>query len=139
MCKNLQIGNYVICKNFCINNNNNLDICNLMVNTISKIIERVDDINILIELDLKRNERVEHAFASLASIINKIKNTERIGVVINTTNIYVAGCNIDTKESLETIINQFDKIIKLKYLNAIYLGNECMNFEHNLMVFFGII
>ncbi len=102
----------------------------IAINQISEAINILFDKNIdskttlLIETMAGKGTEVGKTFEEISLIIDKIDNKNQIGVLIDTCHIFDGG--YDIKDNLDKVINDFDKIINLKYLKAIHL-NDSLN------------
>jgi AP endonuclease 1 len=65
-------------------------------------------------------------FESLASVISQIKPDlqHRIGVCIDTCHSFAAGYDLRTPESFATVLEEFDKIVGMKYLKALHINDS---------------
>ncbi|MEW6556493.1 MAG: deoxyribonuclease IV [Elusimicrobiota bacterium] len=61
-------------------------------------------------------------FEELRRIIDNIKDKKRLGVCLDTSHLFAAGYRISEKGFGETI-NEFDKIVGLKYLKLLHLND----------------
>ena len=77
---------------------------------------------ILLETCAGQGTSLGHSFEHIASMIKKIKS-KRIGVCWDTCHLYAAGYDIASAKGLNKTINDFDKIVGLKYLKAIHLND----------------
>ncbi len=71
---------------------------------------------------------VGYKFEHIARIIAGIEDKSRIGVCIDTCHIFAAGYDISTASGFEGVMADFDRIIGIKYLNAMHLNDakkEC--------------
>lgn len=80
------------------------------------------DTKILLETMSGKGTECGRTFEEIANIINLVNNKDRIGVCLDTCHIHDAG--YDIVNDYETIINDFDKIIGLKYLEAIHINDS---------------
>lgn len=79
---------------------------------------------ILLENEAGRANCVGSKFEQLRDIINQIVDKERIGVCLDTCHAFAAGYDIRTAEGFENTMEEFDKIINLKYLKAVHLNDS---------------
>lgn len=66
---------------------------------------------------------VGYKFEHIARIIAEIEDKSRVGVCIDTCHIFAAGYDISTASSFESVMEDFDRIIGIKYLKAIHLND----------------
>ncbi len=77
---------------------------------------------ILLETMAGKGTECGRNFEEIASIISKIHDKTRIGVCLDTCHINDAGYDIVNK--YEEVINEFDRIVGLKYLKVIHLNDS---------------
>ena len=71
---------------------------------------------------------VGYRFEHIARIIAGIEDKSRVGVCIDTCHIFAAGYDISTASGFERVMEDFDRIIGIKYLSAMHLNDakkEC--------------
>lgn len=77
---------------------------------------------ILLETMAGKGTECGRTFEEIASIIEKVHNKDRIGVCLDTCHINDAG--YDIVNDYEGVIEEFDRIIGLKYLKCIHLNDS---------------
>lgn len=77
---------------------------------------------ILLETMAGKGTECGRSFEEIASIISNVHNKERIGVCLDTCHINDAG--YDIVNNYEKVIEDFDRIIGLKYLKVIHLNDS---------------
>jgi deoxyribonuclease-4 len=78
---------------------------------------------ILLETTAGQGKGLGNKFHHLATIIDKIKDKNRIGVCFDTAHSFAAGYDFTTKKKYNEMWNEFDDIIGLKYLFAFHLND----------------
>jgi deoxyribonuclease-4 len=68
-------------------------------------------------------------FEHLRYIIDRVKDSSRIGVCIDTCHIYSAGYDISTPERFDAVMKEFDAVIGLKYLKGMHLNDSLVDFN----------
>jgi deoxyribonuclease-4 len=81
-------------------------------------------LTILLETTAGQGSTIGRNFEELKAIIDGVKGTIPIGVCVDTCHIFAAGYDIRDKEHFDAVINQFDDIIGLKYLQAFHLNDS---------------
>ncbi len=91
-------------------------------------------LNAILEPDLKttvlletmsgQGSEVGSKFEELRTIIDGVQYNNHMGVCLDTCHVFAGG--YDIKNNLETVLEQFDKIIGLNRLKAIHL-NDCLS------------
>lgn len=95
-----------------------------IIKYLNKALEEVPDVIILLENMAGQGNVVCYKFEDLGYIINKINNKERIGVCLDTCHMFGAGYDIRTSFKFQEVMNEFDKIVGLKYLKAMHLNDS---------------
>lgn len=81
---------------------------------------------VLLEAMSGKGTEIGSNFDELANIINSIELNEKIGVCIDTCHIFSSGYNI--LDSLEDVLEEFDKKVGLNKLMAIHLNDSSTPF-----------
>lgn len=63
-------------------------------------------------------------FTELRSIIDQVENKDRIGVCIDTCHAFASGMDLKKKNGIQSIVEEFDKVIGLSYLKAMHLNDS---------------
>lgn len=79
---------------------------------------------VLLETMAGKGTEVGRSFEEIADIIERVKYQEKLGVCLDTCHIHDGG--YDIVNSLDAVLEQFDKVIGLKRLKAIHL-NDSLN------------
>lgn len=83
---------------------------------------------LLIEATAGQGSAVGWRFEHLAYLIQRLHKKIPIGVCIDTCHIFVAGYDIRTKESWDKTLDEFEKIIGLRYLEAFHVNDSIKEF-----------
>jgi deoxyribonuclease-4 len=83
---------------------------------------------LLLETTAGQGTSVGWRFEQLAHVIQKVTKKIPIGVCIDTCHIFCAGYDIRTKEAWEKTLQEFDRVIGLKYLAAFHLNDSMKPF-----------
>ena len=65
---------------------------------------------------------VGYKFEHLARIISNIQDKSRIGICIDTCHVFAAGYQIGTEDGFQRVMDEFDRIIGIKYLHGMHLN-----------------
>lgn len=79
---------------------------------------------LLLETTAGQGTNVGYKFEHLSYIIKKVKKDIKIGVCIDTCHIFAAGYDIRCKKSFEKTLEEFEKVVGLKYLYAFHLNDS---------------
>ena len=63
-------------------------------------------------------------FTELRSIIDQVENKDRIGVCIDTCHAFASGMDLKKKNGIQSIVEEFDKVVGLSYLKAMHLNDS---------------
>ncbi|TKJ20137.1 MAG: deoxyribonuclease IV [Promethearchaeota archaeon Loki_b31] len=96
-----------------------------MANQLNKLIDETkgSKVQILLETTAGQGKGLGNKFHHLATIIDKIKDKNRIGVCFDTAHSFAAGYDFTTKKKYDEMWTEFDDIIGLKYLFAFHLND----------------
>ena len=97
---------------------------------LNKLMEVTKDskVIILLETTAGQGKGLGNKFHHFKTIINKIKNKNRIGICFDTAHSFAAGYDFTTKTKYNKIWDEFDDIIGLAYLYTFHLNDtdkEC--------------
>lgn len=96
----------------------------LIAENINKAHKETKNVKILIENMAGQGNIVGSKFEELADIIKLIENKNRIGICLDTCHLFAAGYDVRTPDAWNKTLNEFDKIIGLKYLSALHLNDS---------------
>ncbi len=91
-------------------------------NAINKIIANTKDVVILLETVTGKGKLIGKTFEEIKSIIDLVKDKNRIGVCMDTVHVWDAG--YDIKNHLDDVLNKFDQVIGLDYLKGMHIGDS---------------
>ena len=96
-----------------------------IANQINNLIGATKDskVKILLETTAGQGEGIGNEFDHFKTIIEKIKNKDRIGICFDTAHSFAAGYDFTTKKKYDDMWDEFDNIIGLKYLFAFHLND----------------
>ncbi len=90
---------------------------------LSSLAER-ETTKLLIESTAGQGSTVGYKFEHLAYLIEKLHKKLPIGVCIDTCHIFAAGYDLRTSKAFEQTIQEFDKVVGLKYLFALHVNDS---------------
>jgi deoxyribonuclease IV len=100
-----------------------------IADSLNYAIDNSESAIMVIETTAGQGSNLGWRFEEIASIIDQVKNKERVAVCIDTCHIFAAGYDMRTKESYNNVMDDFDRIIGLKYLKAFHLNDAKSEFE----------
>ena len=83
---------------------------------------------ILLETTAGQGKGLGNKFHHFETLLNKIKNKNRIGICFDTAHSFAAGYDFTSKKKYNEMWNEFEDLIGLKYLFAFHLNDtdkEC--------------
>ena len=76
-----------------------------------------------------KGSEIGRSFEELKRIIDGVKYNDKIGVCLDTCHVFSAG--YDIVNNLDSVLDEFDRIIGLDRLKAIHLNDSMMPFNSN--------
>lgn len=96
------------------------------IDYIAQMLNRINEkgykTTILLETMAGKGTEVGRNFEELAAIIEKVEDTSRLGVCLDTCHVFDAG--YDIVNDLEGVLQQFDEVIGIERLKAIHLNDS---------------
>ena len=92
--------------------------------SINIILEQTAGVTAVIENTAGQGTNMGNRFEDLEIIIKNVKNKTRVGVCLDTAHTYSAGYDIKTVKGFKKTIEEFDKIVGIKYLKALHLNDS---------------
>jgi len=97
-----------------------------IADSLNDIFEQIpgDSTRLLLETTAGQGSSIGHTFEQLASIIEKIKCQDRIGVCLDTCHIFAAGYDIRNEAAYHQTIDAFASVLGLDTLYAIHFNDS---------------
>lgn len=96
----------------------------LITNLLNEVLTEDMNTVVLLESMAGKGSEIGGTFEELAEIIRRVELKDKIGVCLDSCHISDGG--YDIKANLDGVIEEFDKIVGLKYLKAMHL-NDSLN------------
>ena len=98
----------------------------IIAESLNKANKATEEYNVILvaENTAGQGSNVGYKFEHIKRIIDNVANKKRIGVCIDTCHTFSAGYDISTPEKFDEVIDEFDKIIGIKYLCAVHLNDS---------------
>lgn len=96
----------------------------LIADHLNKILWPEQSTTVLLETMAGKGSEVGRTFEELRAILDRVKQTDKLGVCLDTCHVFDGG--YDIAQNLDGVLEQFDKVIGLDRLRAIHL-NDSMN------------
>jgi deoxyribonuclease-4 len=79
---------------------------------------------ILLETTAGQGTTLGSRFETLARIIGRIEQDDKVGVCLDTCHVFAAGYDISTREGYEATMDEFDRAIGLDRLKVLHLNDS---------------
>jgi len=86
--------------------------------------QKTKGITAVIENTAGQGSNVGFAFAQIAEIIDQVEDKTRVGVCIDTCHAFTAGYDLRMLKGFNSMFEEFDKVVGLKYLKGIHLNDS---------------
>ena len=90
--------------------------------TLNTILAESERTVVLIETMAGKGTEIGKSFEEIRAIIDKVENSQRVGVCLDTCHVHDGGYNIS--EDVYGVLDEFDRIIGLDRLKAIHLNDS---------------
>ena len=84
---------------------------------------------ILLENTAGSGQGLGYDFDQLATMRNRVKAKNRVGICLDTAHLFAAGYPIHTEEGLDEMVASFDRILGLEHLKMIHLNDSKVPFQ----------
>ncbi|MEJ2110793.1 MAG: deoxyribonuclease IV [Acidobacteriota bacterium] len=92
---------------------------------LNEAMDRVDpSVMILVENTAGQGTYLGHSFGHLASIMECLNHSERVGVCLDTCHLFAAGYEIRTKSGYRKTMQEFNRLIGLQNIKAFHLNDS---------------
>ncbi len=92
--------------------------------SINIALEKTKGVTAVIENTAGQGTNMGFKFEHIASIINDVEDKTRVGVCLDTCHTFTAGYDIRTKKTFGSTMDEFGKIVGIKYLKAMHLNDS---------------
>ena len=94
--------------------------------SINRVFDQTPDLStrLLLETTAGQGSGVGHSFEHLSEMLDKIEQSHRMGVCLDTNHIFAGGYDIRKKASYRQTMQSFDRIIGLENLYFIHLNDS---------------
>ncbi len=98
----------------------------LVANLLNSVMFAEQATTVLIETMAGKGSEIGKSFEEIKQILDRVELDNKLGVCLDTCHIYCAG--YDIVNDLDGVLEQFDKIIGLKRLQAVHLNDSLQPF-----------
>lgn len=92
--------------------------------SINIALDKTKGVTAVIENTAGQGTNMGFKFEHLAAIIDEVEDKKRVGVCLDTCHTFAAGYDIRTRETFEATMDQFERVVGLKYLRGIHLNDS---------------
>jgi deoxyribonuclease-4 len=94
-------------------------------NAVNELIERTSGspVRLLLETTAGQGSNLGYRFEQLAEIMEGVREKSRVGVCLDTCHVFAAGYDIRTEDGYRRTMEEFDKVVGLKKLQAFHLND----------------
>ncbi|KAI0050856.1 AP endonuclease, partial [Auriscalpium vulgare] len=96
----------------------------LIADSINRAHEETKGVAVVIENMAGAGNVIGGKFEELAQIVALVNDKTRVGVCLDTCHAFAAGYDIRTKEGWSTTMQEFDRIVGVKYLRGMHLNDS---------------
>ncbi len=91
--------------------------------SINIALDKTKGVTAVIENTAGQGSNLGYSFEHLASIISQVEDKSRVGVCLDTCHAFAAGYDLRTKESADSVFNEFHEIVGFTYLKGMHLND----------------
>ena len=96
---------------------------------VSAILVRApESVMLLLENTAGMGSEVGYRFEQVAEVIGKVKQRDRVGVVLDTAHAFAAGYEFRTRAGLDATLREFDRRVGLSRLHLVHLNDSKSDF-----------
>ncbi len=92
--------------------------------SINIALDKTKGVTAVIENTAGQGTNMGFKFEHLASIIDGVEDKKRVGVCLDTCHTFTAGYDIRTKKTFGSTMDEFGKVVGIKYLRAMHLNDS---------------
>ena len=97
---------------------------NLVAESINLALEQTEGVTAVIENTAGQGSNLGYTFEHLAHIIDRVEDTSRVGVCLDTCHTFVAGYDLRTHEACEETFGEFERVVGFDYLRGMHLNDS---------------
>ena len=92
--------------------------------SINIALDKTKGVSAVIENTAGQGTNMGFRFEHLAAIIDGVEDKKRVGVCLDTCHTFTAGYDLRTKKTFNATMKEFEKLVGIKYLNAMHLNDS---------------
>ncbi len=94
----------------------------MIAELLNKVIKPEQTTTVLLETMAGKGSEIGSKFEEIRAIIDRVELKDKIGVCLDTCHVSDGG--YDIKQDIGTVLNEFDKIVGIKYLKALHVNDS---------------
>lgn len=91
---------------------------------INRALDKTRGVTAVIENTAGQGSNLGHTLEQLAGIIQRVEDTSRIGVCLDTCHAFTSGYELRTADGYEKFFKTFDQIVGMTYLKGMHLNDS---------------
>ena len=129
----LGLKKYVLHPGSAINQISKEECMERIAETINVVLEKTQNVVILVENMSGGGNLVGNTFEELAYILQHVGNKSRVGICLDTCHAFAKGYDLDTIHGYNEMMENLDKAVGLKFLKGIHLNDskEAKGLKHD--------
>lgn len=92
--------------------------------SINIALDKTKGVSAIIENTAGQGTNMGFRFEHLAAIIDNVEDKKRVGVCLDTCHTFTAGYDLRTKKTFKATMDEFEKVVGVKYLSAMHLNDS---------------
>jgi len=96
----------------------------LMAESVNIALSKTAGVTAVIENTAGQGTNLGYRFEHLKYIIDKVNDTSRVGVCIDTCHAFTSGYDLSTAEGFKKVFSEFERVIGFKYLKGMHLNGS---------------
>jgi deoxyribonuclease-4 len=95
----------------------------IIAEQINRALDETRGVSVVLENTAGQGTNMGYRFEQLATIIDYVEDKSRIGICLDTCHALGAGYEIRTPEGYESVMQELDRVVDLKYLRGMHLND----------------
>lgn len=91
--------------------------------SINMALDRTRGVIAVIENTAGQGTNLGYSFEQLCEMIDQVEDKTRVGVCIDTCHAFSAGYDLSTRESIDAVFREFDRIVGFRYLKGMHIND----------------
>jgi deoxyribonuclease-4 len=100
------------------------DCLSLIADSINWVLERTNNVSIIIENTAGQGSSMGFKFDQLASIIDGVMDKKRVGVCIDTCHAFAVGYDLSSDKGYQDTFEEFEQTVGYKYLKGFHINDS---------------